>query len=657
MKIINWIKALTILVSVLICNNMVNSQVVVERSKDKVMISGTAYFIHQVKKGETAFSISKAYGISVEDLTRENPPAVFGIKEGQTLRIPVNLVTEAKPTESVPVKKDHDDSKFMYHTLKPGETVYFLSKSYGVSEDEIIQSNAGIDINKMSVGTEIAIPKREFMNPQQKFDDRENNYLYHKVLMGETLSSIARQYGLTVRQLRRENRDLRFPQVGDFVRIPGAKRAEIQEIEQIKTDTVPVAVEIPPLKIEKAPGYTSVKDLKGSLDVAVLLPFYLSENSIRTEVDSSNLVKGRKEYKSNRVNEDWIYPGSLDFLEMYQGILLAADTLRTLGLNITLHTYDIKSDTIEITKLIRSGKLADMDLIIGPVYSHNLSIVSDYAKKLYIPVVSPVPLMNNSALIKNPTLFMASSSLEIAQRALAKKIGEYYDHNIVFIHTDTLQVDEDVKRFKNLIFTELSYKIPYEEIKFKEFKFYSKSMFNNDSINRLSQTLSEQSKNIVIIASEEAPVISEVIDNVSSLSRRFDVKLFAYPVIRELDRLDQKELFDMDIMVYSPYWIDYSKKNVIQFNSGFRQKFHTQPLEKSYAWQGYDIAFYFLSGLAMQGKSFIKHPENHYPDLLENEYDFRQKADGDGFENQKLFMVRYTKNYEVLLEDENKPPQ
>jgi len=32
--------------------------------------------------------------------------------------------------------------------------------------------------------------------------------------MGETLTSIAKQYGLSVRQLRKENRDLRFPQVG-----------------------------------------------------------------------------------------------------------------------------------------------------------------------------------------------------------------------------------------------------------------------------------------------------------------------------------------------------------------------------------------------------------------------------------------------------------
>jgi len=655
MRIINWTKALLILMSILICTNTVNSQVVVERSKDKAIISGTAYFIHQVKKGETSYSIAKAYGITVEDLTRENPPTVYGIKEGQILRIPVKLVTDSKPADYVPIKREHDDTRFIYINLKPGETVYSLSKLYGVSEDEIMESNPGIDINKLSIGTEIGIPKREFMNNQQKFNDQDDKYTFHKVLMGESLSSIAKQYGLTVRQLRKENRDLRFPQVGDVVRIPKSKITVIQVSEQVKPDTVEAIAEEPPVTIERTVGYTPVTDLKGTLDIAVMLPFYLQENSARRDVDSSNVVKGRKNYKVNRVAEDWIYPGSIDFLEMYEGILLASDTLRSLGLNINLHTYDIKDDTIEITRLIKSGKLSDMDLIIGPVYSHNLSIVSEYAKELGIPVVSPVPLMNNSALVKNPTLYMASSSLEIAQKALAKKISEYYDYNIVFIHADSLQVDEDVKRFKNLIFTELSYKLPYEDIKFKEFLFYSRSMFNNDSINRLSHALSEQSRNILIIASEEAPVISEVVDMVSGLSRRFNIKLFAYPVIRDLDRLDQKELFDMDIMVYSPYWIDYSKKNIKQFNSNFMQKFHTQPLEKSYAWQGYDIAYYFLSGLAMHGKNFIAHPEIHNPELLQSDYDFRRKADGDGFENQKLFMIRYTKDYQVILDEENKP--
>jgi LysM repeat protein len=656
MRIIKKIKALLILMFFLICSFSANSQVVVERSKDKVIISGVPYFIHQVKKGETSYSISRAYGITVEDLTRENPPAVYGINEGQTLRIPAKLVDQTKTPVAAVVRKEHDDNKFLYHSLKPGETVYSLSKLFGVSENDIIQSNPGIDITKLSVGAEIAVPKRELISSQQKFDDQENKYIYHKVLMGETLSSIARQYGLTVRQLRKENRDMRFPQVGDNVRIPGAKKDETRVVEQIKTDTVAAVVEEPEIIVSRSAGFTPVKDLKGSLDIAVLLPFYLPENARRVEIDSS-IVKGKKSYKTNRVADDWIYPGTIDFLEMYEGILLASDTLRTLGLNVNLHTYDIKNDTVEISRLILSGKLRDMDLIIGPVYSNNLSIVSKYARDLGIPVVSPVPLLNNSALANNPTLFMASSSLEIAQRALARKIGEYYDHNIVFIHSDTTGIDEDVKRFKSLIFSELSYKIPYEEIKFKEFKFYSRSMFNNDSINRLSHALSEQSKNIIIIASEEAPVISEVIDNVSGLSRRFNIKLFGYPVIRDLDRLDQKELFDMDIMVYSPYWIDYSRQNIKQFNLNFRNKFHTQPLEKSYAWQGYDIAYYFMSGLAIQGKSFTEHPEMHNPELLQNNYDFKRKKTGDGFENQRLYMVRYTKDYEVMLVDEANPLQ
>jgi len=73
------------------------AQVVVEKSKEKVIISGIPYYIHLVKKGETAYSISRAYGITVEELTKENPPAVYGLKEGQTLRIPVREVPEVAP--------------------------------------------------------------------------------------------------------------------------------------------------------------------------------------------------------------------------------------------------------------------------------------------------------------------------------------------------------------------------------------------------------------------------------------------------------------------------------------------------------------------------------------------------------------------------------
>jgi LysM repeat protein len=627
-----------------------SAQAPVETSKEKVIISGTTYYVHTVKKGQTVYSISHAYGISVQELTAENPPALYGVKEGQVLRIPTTG-TGPKPTVAVPtVIREKDNDRYIYHSLRAGETIYSLSRLYGVSDVQIIQSNPGIDINKLTVGSEIAIPRKDFMTQKQKFNDQEKKYIYHKVEPGETLSSIAKKYGVNIRVLRRENRNVRFPKVGDYIRIPAEGLQTVEAEEPAIADTVAIAEEETVTKLERPAGYTPVTNLKGTLNVAVLLPFYLNNNSDRINVDSV-MVKGRKQYKYSRKPEDWIYPQSLDFVEMYNGILLAADTLRAMGLNINLATYDINRDTTGITRLIRSGKLSGVDLIIGPVFSNNLRIVSRYAGNLGIPVISPVSLISNSVLIGNPSLFMTNSSLEVAQKALAREISNYNTSNIVFIHTDSTRSDPDVNRYRKLIFDELTQKMPYEDIRFRELIFYPRSAFGNDSINRISHTLSENTGNVVIIASEDPAVVSEIITIVHGLAKKFDVKVFGYPSMIYIDNLDPKIFFDLNQLIFSPYKINYSAANVQKFNLGYRKKFLTMPLETSYAWMGYDIGYYFLSGLAIHGKLFIEHPEIHNPQLLQNEFDFERMSKDDGFENQKLFRLRYTRDYKLQLEE------
>ena len=163
------------------------------------------------------------------------------------------------------------------------------------------------------------------------------------MLTGETLSSIARQYDLSVKELKKENKDLRFPQVGDYVKIPGNFKPEPLVAEKTVVDTVLPPIVTAPAAADRTLGYTEVKDLKGTLNVAVLLPFYLPQNAKRVDIDSSKIVKGKKTYKVNKVTDEWIYPATVDFLEMYQGILLAADTLSSQGLNINLHTFDIRT--------------------------------------------------------------------------------------------------------------------------------------------------------------------------------------------------------------------------------------------------------------------------------------------------------------------------
>ena len=686
MNILKKYKSLAVFLALLlIAAASATAQVRVDRSGDKVVISGVTYYIHTVKKGETLYSVSKAYGLNTRDLISVNPAAGEGLREGQSLRIPERLV-DSEPASTAPevVQKPRNENLYIYHKLQAGETIYRLSNVYRVTEEDIVRSNPGIDISKLPLGYEIAIPRQKpeaakaetvYQKPQPVLQRNEpvpeketqrtartvitvqqDRPFYHKVIRGETLSSISRKYGVTLKNLRKENRDVKFPQVGDSLRIPGKTiTAPVVEVEEIETDTIIVSEELSDTP-ERPFGLTPVSGrLTGSYDVAVMLPFHLWENSRRYEIDSSRVVAGKKVYREMNRPDDWIYPRSLGFVEMYEGILLAADTLRSLGLNINIHAFDVKIDTMESVRLIQSGRLDNMDLIIGPVYSENLAVVASYAGKLGIPVVSPVQLEKNSVLENNPSLFLSSSSLEVAQNNLAKKMQDYAGGNFVIIHSGAPEEMQGAERLKNLITGQLKQSMLPEEIKIRNMVFYSRSVYGNDSINRLAHSLSDKNGNVIIIASDEAPVMSETITNIHALSRKFQLDVFGYPGMRYLDNLDHRICFDLGLLIYSPYWIDFRQPDVIRFNALFRKKFLTEPPEISYAWQGYDILYYFLSGMAIHGReSFVSHPQIHNPDLLHTEFDFRRSNPGNGFENQKLYLVRYSRNYELeLVEDIN----
>ena len=235
--------------------NIAFSQVVVEKSKDKVIISGSQYYIHVVKKGETAYSISKAYGITVDELIKNNPDAASGVKEGQALRIPV-IEAEKSTTPQEPGVVKKDESKYIYHKLRPGETVYSLARSYEVSVQDIISSNPGLEINKLPVNYEIAIPRRNIEQASESSKNKEKEYIDHKVVKGESLASIAEKYGISVRDIRRENKGLIFPRVDDIIKIPVERAAETSITTEVCQDELFIVNGFPTIGL---PSGTPVK--------------------------------------------------------------------------------------------------------------------------------------------------------------------------------------------------------------------------------------------------------------------------------------------------------------------------------------------------------------------------------------------------------------
>jgi len=109
--------------------------------------------LHTVKQGETLFSISKDYRISLKDLREVNGLGDNEIKVGDVLKIPLDRVQkEEKQAE----KTDDSTSEAVYHIVQPGETLYRIHINYKVSINQLRKLNH-LKGNNIKVGQKLRI--------------------------------------------------------------------------------------------------------------------------------------------------------------------------------------------------------------------------------------------------------------------------------------------------------------------------------------------------------------------------------------------------------------------------------------------------------------------------------------------------------------------
>ncbi|MBP5517156.1 MAG: LysM peptidoglycan-binding domain-containing protein [Bacteroidales bacterium] len=119
------------------------SQVKITISDQIVSVKGEKMYVHNVKKGETIYSICKAYNITADDLQRYNPVIASGLKEGQILYIPVsglqNSVSE--PDSPQPQNTEYDPESFINHKVRWLENLDDIAEKYGVDKKDIMAFN------------------------------------------------------------------------------------------------------------------------------------------------------------------------------------------------------------------------------------------------------------------------------------------------------------------------------------------------------------------------------------------------------------------------------------------------------------------------------------------------------------------------------------
>ncbi|MDR9365472.1 MAG: LysM peptidoglycan-binding domain-containing protein [Balneolaceae bacterium] len=161
---------------------------------------------HTVQQGETLFSISQQYGVTVGELREWNNLQSNELQLGQVL-----------------IVAPHTNEDRILHEVQAGESLFGISQLYNVTIAEIQEWN-NLENTNLEAGTDLIIyPQEERTEEQPSIDDLEDmdeeertsiverysesaaESETYTVKSGDTLYGIARQHDMTITELRQIN--------------------------------------------------------------------------------------------------------------------------------------------------------------------------------------------------------------------------------------------------------------------------------------------------------------------------------------------------------------------------------------------------------------------------------------------------------------------
>lgn len=360
--------------------------------------------------------------------------------------------------------------KYVAHTIVSGDTLYSLARTYGVTEQDILDaakdiSGETLTASQLKLGEKLFIPKKEDKKPKRS----KSAYRTHIVEKGQTLYSIAKSYKISVAVLEEDN-----PTIDAQALKPGTelniRRSEMgyattEEIERVERERC-ATLEVGEGYHEVKPGETvyslshrysiseeeflQLNNLSSSADLKAGMVVRVAKSTAKSEtVDSPESIVADTTANDRRTIGEWfndlftgdeaadsveLKPVDVEFLtlgrhnrlnvalmlpfhindkvnnnyvDFYKGVLLAMEDLKADGYSIDLSVYDTEHSAQKIKELVDyEDGLLDANLIIGPVYEDELRYVLDLAEDNNIPVVSPLADIEG---VKSPVLFQMQS--------------------------------------------------------------------------------------------------------------------------------------------------------------------------------------------------------------------------------------------------------
>jgi LysM repeat protein len=490
-------------------------------SEVRETIKGKEFYIHTVQKGQTLFSIATAYSVQNAEVAEFNEDVFDGLVPDQMLKIPIykgrnNSMEEIRFNQVL-----------HFHYVKKKETLYSIRHQYKVKEEVLLKWNPAVE-DGLKDGMVLRIPKEgaklaeaeSELLTAKKDKSAENldpsKYLTHVVESGETLFSISRMYSTPLDVILKLNPDAEDGlSIGEKLLIP----KELTEVDKKAKETPKEPHRSMAAKaLSSKPCKNDYRfNAKDTFDVALLLPFYLSENAVH-QTDTSFI---NQEDATNTRNQASINPKSKVFLDFYEGFLLGMNEMKNRQLPLHLSVYDTHGRVDSLLHILKEPSMQEQDLVIGPVYENTLKEFNNFSKEYGIQFVSPLLSLSPEGEIKAPLLIQVIPTLEMQIKEFSDYLANLYDKNIVLIHFDTPQEKEVLAYFNKYLPQALKVKAKGSTIRFKvdiqnkdrAFDIYKPGEVADDHVvsHPLKRALRQDMENVVILISRDQGIVSNSI--------------------------------------------------------------------------------------------------------------------------------------------------
>lgn len=609
-------------------------QVVIERSTEIVKIGAKEYYMHHVKQGETLYSIAKAYQVTEAEVKKLNPEVeTKGLQADMVLGIPVVTATAATTTvvaqeatetgASADTLKPHAADGYRVYTVEKSEKTKKLLKRLEVDEEEFRRLNPSVG-SRVYEGQHVMIPVA--VEPAE-----------------ELPVAVVTEPDKTEEEPQEET-----PETQPVV------------VEEEEPEDGPVYSEDQPFDC-----FANMAHVGQEYHVALLVPLYLND------IDKLTVSKEKNDKSKNA--------RPLRFLQFYEGFMMAVDSLTKYhGLRLDLTVIDVTENVSGAEAAVNKLQGKPLDMIIGPFFSKSFAVVQEFATNNNILIINPMTeretILNNAPnvvklkpgmqamvdelgdLIKTKypkakvTLFAESTAKDSLMVSMLKETLEaVVEPGVELSNAEMLDLITRESARRNMgkrvlstlevegqIFSTKALKenpegITYFENQFQSLPFSESQTFKNG--------LSSARDNVLIAYGNNIVYATKILNTINKSTKSFPITLIGLPNWADFDNLLVENLLNMNAIYFDNHFVDYNDSLVLCFVDSFRDKYQCEPMD--YAFEGFDVGWYFLTSLMHFGPQPMDCLPYYHPAMLHSRYYFNKNRRSDGLDNRYWNIYQY----------------